>query len=181
MSGSALPTNEEQKRETNSSYANESGSLRWGVYLLVVAGALFLVHGVGFLYRTFYTPGFELGVHTLDGVTAPELASTNPEVASYINHVHVSFSGLMIAAGIGVIALAWYGVRRHQRWSLATVLLIPLVFLAFTIPVHQTVTFDFHTLQHLGPAAIGTPILLVGAVLAYHGQRPTRKPITGEA
>lgn len=133
---------------------------------------MFVVHAVGFLYRTYYTSGFELGVGELDGVTATELAVTHPEVASYVEHLHVSFAGLMIAVGIGIIALAWYGVRRGRRWALATSLFVPLVFVTFTLPIHQTVHFDFHSLLHLGPAAVGLPVLVAGGVLAYRGMAP---------
>lgn len=137
--------------------------------MIVLTGLLFIAHGIGFVYRTYYTSGFELGVDELDGVTATELAATHPGVASYIEHVHVSFAGLMIAVGLGIVALAWYGIRRGRRWALVTAVGVPLVFGAFTVPVHQTVHFEFDFLLHLGPAAFGMPILLVGAVLCSGG------------
>lgn len=145
--------------------------LRWGAYLLLAAGAAYVVHGIGFLYRTFYTSGFELGVNELDGLTAPELAGTHPDVASYIAHLHVSFAGLMIATGIGIVAITWFGVRQGQRWAWATAVGMPLVFGAFSIPVHSTVHFHFDFLLHLGPAGVGLLILLVGGVLSYVGLR----------
>lgn len=151
--------------------ADADRRLRWGAYLIATAGLMFVLHGIGFIYRTYYTSGFELGVDELDGVTATELAATHPEVASYIAHVHVSFAGLMIAVGLGIVALAWYGIRRGDGWALATALGVPLVFAAFSLPVHQTVHFEFDFLLHLGPAALGLPILIGGGVLAYRGMR----------
>lgn len=162
----------DERSETTGATATESNSrLRQGTSLIALAGVLFVLHGIGFLYRTYYTDGFELGVATLDGVTADELAATHPEVASYITHVHVSFAGLMIAAGLGVTAIAWFGIRRGDRWALGAALMVPLVFAGFTLPVHQTVRFDFDFLLHLGPAAIGLPLLLAGGFLAALGYR----------
>ena len=149
--------------------ADVSRSLRWGSYLIAVAGIGFIVNALAILYRVFFDPGFEAGVHALGGVTRSELAATNHEVVHYIDHLHVNVAGLMAAAGIAMIALAWYGVRRGQRWALATVIAIPVVFLAHSLPVHQTADFSFDAVAHLGPGLVWLPALLVGAGLAYHG------------
>lgn len=142
-----------------------------GVALLVIAGAMFVLHGIGFIYRTYFTEGFELGVDRLDGVTATELATSHPGVASYIDHLHVSFAGLLIATGVGIAGLAYFGVRQGERWALATAVAVPLVFGMISIPIHQTVHFEFDALVHLGPAAVGLPVLLLGAVLAALAMR----------
>ena len=148
-----------------------NNSLRWGVYLLIVSGSMFIVHGIGFLYRTFYSEGFELGVDTLGGITRAQLAASNPAILSYIDHLHVSMAGLMIAVGIGIVLLSWYGVRNGDQWALATAIALPVVFLAHSLPIHQSVHFDFDAILHLGPAAIGAPVMITGAVLAYVGLR----------
>lgn len=172
-------TNRHETRRTGRLPTTEDGRLRWGARLIALAGLLFVVHGIGFLYRTYYTSGFEMGVNELDGMTASELAATYPDVASYITHVHVSFAGLMIAAGIGIAALAWFGIRAGKRWALSTAFTIPLIFAAFTLPVHQTVHFHFHTLIHLGPAAIGFPLFVGGGILAALGIRSIDSPTGG--
>ncbi len=172
MAERTTTTRERSKRtetESQNIPANSNRLLRWGAYLIAVAGAMFVVHGVGFVYRTYYSSGFELGVETLGGVTRAELAASSPAVLSYIDHLHVSMAGLMVAVGIGMISLAWFGVRRGQWWAWATAIVVPVVFMAHSLPVHQTVHFEFDALLHLGPAALGAPILIAGAVSSYFG------------
>lgn len=147
----------------------DSRSLRWGAYLIAISGLGFLVNAVAMLYRAVFDPGFEAGVDALGGVTRAELAATNPEAVHYIDHLHINIAGLMAAAGVAMIALAWYGVRRGRRWAWATVIAIPVVFLVHSIPVHQTAGFSFDAVTHLGPGLVWLPALLVGAGLAYYG------------
>lgn len=149
--------------------ADSNHSLRWGAYLIGFTGGGLVVNGIAMLYRVFFTTGFEAGVETLGGVTRTELASTNHEIVHYINHLHVNVAGLMVATGIATIALAWYGIRRGQRWAWATAIALPIVFLAHSLPIHQTAGFSFDALLHLGPGAIWLPALIAGGVLAYQG------------
>lgn len=149
--------------------ADTDRKLQWGAVSIAVAGLMFVGYGLTFLYRAFYGDGFELGVHTLGDVTRAELAATNPELLYYIDHLHVNIAGLMIPVGIAMVVLAWYGVRRGQWWAYTTALVLPIVFLAFSLPMHFTGGFSYHALTHIGPAGVGGPILLVGAVLAYQG------------
>lgn len=151
--------------------ADDSRSLRWGSYLIAVAGIGFIVNALAMLYRVFFDPGFEAGVDVLGGMTRAELAATNHEAVHYIDHLHVNVAGLMVAAGIAIIALAWFGVRRGQRWALATAIAIPVVFLTHSLPIHQTAGFSFDMVAHLGPGLVWLPALLVGAGLAYRGLR----------
>lgn len=152
--------------------ADANRSLRWGAALLGLSGVGFLVNGLAMLYRVFFTDGFEAGVGTLGGVTRSELAATNHELAHYINHLHVNVAGLMVAAGIAMVALAWFGVRRGQQWALGTTVAIPVVFLVHSLPVHQTAGFSFNAVTHLGPGAVWLPLLFAGAVLAAQGLQP---------
>lgn len=151
--------------------SSADGTLRWGAYLIAISGIGFVANGVAMLYRVFYSTGFEAGVDALGGVTRAELASTNPELLHYVDHLHVNVAGLMVAAGLGVIALAWFGVRRGRRWALATSIAVPLVFLAHSLPIHRTAHFSFDALVHLGPGALWLPALVAGAILSYHGLR----------
>ncbi|WP_226480601.1 hypothetical protein [Natrinema amylolyticum] len=151
--------------------ANADRSLRWGAYLFVLSGIGLIANGLAMLYRAVFAPGFESGVGTLGGLTRGELAAINHEVAHYIDHLHVNVAGLMIAVGVAVIALAWFGIRRGQRWAWATAVALPAVFLAHSLPVHQTAGFTFDAVAHLGPGIMWVPALLVGTVLAYRGLR----------
>lgn len=145
--------------------------LRWGTYLLALSSLGFVANGLAMLYRVFFTPGFEAGVETLGGVTYAELAASNHELAHYVAHLHVNVAGLMVAAGVAMAALSWFGVRRGQRWALATTVAIPVVFLTHSLPVHGTAGFTYDALLHLGPGLVWLPALLVGGVLAALGLR----------
>lgn len=151
--------------------ADGDRSLRWGAYLIALSGIGFVANALAMLYRAFFDPGFEAGVDALGGVTRAKLAATNPEVVHYVDHLHVNVAGLMAAAGIAVIALAWFGVRRGQRWAWWTAVAIPVVFLAHSVPVHRTAGFSFDALAHLGPGLVWLPALLAGATLAHRGLR----------
>jgi hypothetical protein len=137
--------------------------------MLLATAILFLIQGLGMIYRALVENRYELGVTDLGGHTATELAAMNPAVQSYIDHLAVNLGGLMIAAGIAMGVLVWFGVRSGQRWALATVVLIPTIYGLIGLPIHQTVHFDYHQLIHLGPAGVGIPLLIVGAVLASQG------------
>jgi type IV secretory pathway VirB2 component (pilin) len=171
-------TDTSTERTTNATRASasDSRSLRWGASLIAVAGGGFVLNAVAMLYRVLYDPGFEAGVDTLGGATRAQLAASNPEVVHYIDHLHVNVAGLMAAAGIAMVALAWYGVRRGQRWSLATVVAVPVVFMAHSLPVHQTAGFSFDEVAHLAPGLLWLPALLVGAILAFHGLHTSKGP-----
>jgi hypothetical protein len=157
--------------------------LRWGSSLLVVAGLLFTFQGLGTIYRGYFQTRFEPGVHDLGGVTAHELAQQNPAVQSYIDHLAVNLGALMVVGGIAMVALVWFGVRDGQVWAYVTTLVFPVGFLLVTLPVHQTVHFHFDQVLHLGPAGIGTSIVVAGAVLAYlglQGGEPTTDASEGD-
>ena len=181
------PTTTDGERSTEAAIdstahtAPTTRAVRWGAYLLALSGLGFVANGLAMLYRVLFAPGFEAGVETLDGATRGELAATHHEVVHYIDHLHVNVAGLMVAVGIAVIALAWFGVRRGQRWAWATTIALPVVFLAHSLPVHQTAGFTFDELTHLGPGLLWLPALIVGAVLAGHGLRSVdRSPERGD-
>lgn len=163
--------NTDRTVEPTAESAEDDRRLRWGTYLLVVSSLGFVTNGLAMLYRVFYTPGFEAGVETLGGVTYAELASSNHELAHYVAHLHVNVAGLMVAAGVAMAALSWFGVRRGRRWALATAVAVPVVFLAHSLPVHGTAGFTYDALLHLGPGLVWLPALIVGAGLAAIGLR----------
>jgi hypothetical protein len=95
-----------------------------------------------------------------------ELAATHPEVAYYITHAHVALAGFIIATGIAVTALAWYGVRTGQVWAWVAAVITPVVALAIALPMHYTGGFAHNWVTHLGPIYLATLVFVVGAVLA---------------
>jgi preprotein translocase subunit Sss1 len=151
-----------------------STGLRNGAVLMALAGLAglgFVGYGVVFLYRTFFGSGFELGVSSLGGVTRADLAASNPEMLEYINHLHVAVSGLLIVAGIGVVALAWYGVRSRQWWAWATAVAIPVVSLVIALPMHYLELFAHDWVTHLGPVYLAVGLFVIGAILSYRSLR----------
>ena len=164
-------SNTENVLDAEARAAAAGRKLRWGASLLAISGVGLVANGLAMLYRAFYSAGFEAGVETLGGVTKAELAASNHELAHYVHHLHVNVAGLMVALGLGIVALSWFGVRRGQRWALATVVSLPVVFLAHSLPVHGTAEFTYDALLHLGPGAVWLPALLVGAALAFLGLR----------
>lgn len=85
----------------------------------------------------------------------------------------MNLAGTFLALGIAIAALSWFGVRNRHRWAWGTAVVLPLTFLSLSLGVHTTVSFDYYTLTHLGPAGVGAPIFVVGAVPSYYGLRTT--------
>lgn len=143
--------------------------LRLGSLLMAFSGVAFVGYGIVFLARTFFGSGFELGVATLNGVTPAQLNAVDPAVMHYINHLHVATAGFIVATGIAVAALAWYGVRDGQLWAWATALVAAVVGLGIALPMHYLDLFGHDWVTHLGPIYLATIVFVVGAVFAYRG------------
>lgn len=142
-----------------------SSRLTLGAVLVAIAGVGLVGYGILFLIRNY--AGFtELGLSSRHvGGTPEQIRRFSPDLYEYISHLHMAISGLLIALGITVIALAWYGIRRGQRWALWTVLSSVLVALAVVIPPHYA--YGIGTLGHLGPIYLDALLLVIGTVLAY--------------
>lgn len=143
--------------------------LRIGSLLMTLAGVAFIGYGVVFLARTFFGTGFELGVATLNGVTRADLNAIDPAIVHYIDHLHVATAAFIIATGIAVAALAWYGVRSGLLWAWTTAVVAAVVGLAIALPMHYVDLFTHNWVTHLGPIYLATIVFVVGAVLAYRG------------
>lgn len=138
---------------------------------MALAGVAFVGYGVVFLARTFVGTGFELGVATLNGVTPAELDAIDPAIMHYITHLHVATAAFIIATGIAIAALAWYGVRSGQLWAWATAIVAAVIGLAIALPMHYVDRFAHDWVTHLGPIYLATIVFVVGAALAYRGLR----------
>ena len=150
--------------------------VRTGSLLMALAGVSFVGYGVVFLARTFFGTGFELGVATLNGVTPAELNAIDPAIMHYINHLHVATAAFIIATGIAVAALAWYGVRAGLLWAWATAVVAAVIGLAIALPMHYMDLFAHDWLTHLGPIYLATIVFVVGAALAFRGLRAESRP-----
>ncbi|WP_222919848.1 hypothetical protein [Natrinema sp. SYSU A 869] len=151
-------------------YELERG-VRVGSLLMALAGVAFVGYGIVFLARTFFGTGFELGVATLNGVTPADLNALDPAIMHYINHLHVATAAFIIATGIAIAALAWYGVRSGQLWAWATAVVAAVIGLAIALPMHYADLFAHNWVTHLGPIYLATIVFVVGAILAYRGIR----------
>ncbi len=141
----------------------QSGS-QVGANLVLVAGIGLVGYGVMFLVRNF-TGFIELGLTAQHiGGTPEEIRAFSPHLYNYISHLQVAVAAFIIALGIGVISLAWNGIRGGQRWALWTAFLAPVVGVGVALPLHYV--YGLGTMGHLGLIYLDAGILLVGTVLA---------------
>lgn len=150
--------------------------LRLGSLLMALAGVAFIGYGVVFLVRTFFGTGFELGVATLNGVTRADLNAVDPAIVHYINHLHVAAAAFIIATGIAITALAWYGVRSGLLWAWTTAVVAAVVALGLALPMHYFDFFTHNWVSHLGPIYLATVVFVIGAGLAYRGVHSEPQP-----
>ena len=140
---------------------------RGAATLMLIAAVAFVLYGVVFFIRSFAGSGFELGVATLGGMTRAELADAYPAIAYYITHLHVATAAFIIATGIAVGALAWWGVRRGEWWAWWAAVIAPVVALALALPMHWTAgAFEHDWLTHLAPIYLATVVYVIGALWA---------------
>ena len=161
-----------ERTVTDRQYAQvDVGSSLWtGSLLMALAGVAFIGYGIVFLALNFLGGGFELGVSHLGGMTPAQL---DPTVAYYISHLHVATAGFIIATGIAVTALSWFGVRSRQQWAWATAIAAAVTGLVIALPMHYTGGFAHDWVTHLGPIYLAVVVFVVGVVLAYKGMEST--------
>ena len=141
--------------------------LSLGATLVALSGVGLVGYGIMFLVRNF-TGFIELGLSPAHvGGTPNQIRSFSPDLYEYISHLQVAVSGFIIALGVAVIALAWYGIRRGERWALLTAFLSPVIAVGVAVPLHFP--YGIATIGHLGVIYLDALILLVGTVLAYIG------------
>ncbi len=140
-------------------------SVNAGANLVALAGVGLVGYGLMFLVRNF--TGFtELGLSPdLVGGTPEQISGFSQNLYNYISHLQVALSGFIIALGLAVIALAWFGIRRGESWAMWTAFIAPVVAVGIALPLHFP--FHFATLGHLGLIYLDAAILLVGTVMSY--------------
>lgn len=143
--------------------------LEVGGRLLALAGVAVFLYGLGFLIIDF-TAFTELGLTAQQAGGAPmAISSFSQALYNYISHLQVALSAFIMAFALQLTALAWFGVRRRQRWALWTVAIGSAVAYAVAVPLHFV--YGLATLVHLGPFALVALVLIAGMVLARSGMR----------
>jgi hypothetical protein len=146
-----------------------SAPLATGANIIVLAGVGLIGYGLMFLIRNF--TGFtELGLTPEHVGGAPEeIKAFSPALYHYISHLQVAVSGFIIALGVAVVSLAWYGIRSGQRWAMWTAFITPVIGVAIALPLHFV--YGIATIGHLGLIYLDAAILLVGTVVSYRAMR----------
>ncbi len=143
-----------------------ASSVTLGPTLVAVAGLGLVGYGVMFLVRNF-TGFIELGLTpALVGATPDQIRAFSPDLYEYISHLQVAVSAFIIALGVAVISLAWYGIRAGHKWALWTAFLAPVIGVAIALPLHFV--YGIGTIGHLGLIYLDAAILLVGTVVSYN-------------
>ena len=136
-----------------------------GAKVVALAGIGLIGYGILFLIWNF-TGFIEIGLTPdLAGGTPEEIAAFSPQLYDYISHVQVALGGLIIALGVAVVTLAWFGIRTGQKWALWTAFITPVIALVISLPMHYVYGLD--TLGHLGPIYLDIVILIAGTLMSY--------------
>jgi sterol desaturase/sphingolipid hydroxylase (fatty acid hydroxylase superfamily) len=143
-----------------------------GSGLVIAAGIALIIYGIVFLFRNFN--GFiELGLTPAHiGATPDQIRSFSPRLFNYISHLQVAIAGFIMALGIAVISLAWYGMRQGMSWAASTVLLVVITAVTVTLPLHYV--YGLATLGHLGSLYVDVAALIVGALLSLRTKTDDR-------
>jgi hypothetical protein len=143
-----------------------ASSVNAGANVVALAGVGLVGYGIMFLIRNFN--GFiELGLtpeHV--GGTPEQIQAFSQNLYNYISHLQVAVAAFIIALGVAVIALAWFGIRNGERWAMWTAFITPVIGVAIALPLHFT--YGIGTLGHLGLIYLDAVILLVGTVMSYN-------------
>ena len=138
--------------------------LEVGARLMALGGAAVFLYGLLFLIIDF-TSFVELGLSSQQvGGSGSAIDAFSPALYDYISHLQVALSAFLMAFGLQLAALAWFGVRRGERWALWTAAAASALAYAVAVPLHFV--YGFATLVHLGPFAAVAAVLIAGTWLA---------------
>jgi hypothetical protein len=149
--------------------------MKLGANLVALAGAGMIAYGIAFLVRNF--TGFtELGLTAeLVGGTPEAIAAFSPRLYNYISHLHVAIAGLIIGLGLAVVALAWFGIRAGQRWTVWSAFAAPAIAFAIMLPIHHA--HGLATLGHVGPGYLAMLLLIAGTLLAHRANAVSKRRV----
>ena len=158
---------------TARTYPQEPSVLKWGVYLMSLAGLAFIGYGAVFFVLNFTGHFLELGIGSGQVASGKdEITAFDNDLYHYISHLHIALSGFIASTGLAVVALSWFGVRRRQMWAWGAAVAAPVLALAVALPAHYPWGFD--TLGHLGLVYLATVVFVVGAFLSLKALLETR-------
>jgi hypothetical protein len=139
--------------------------LALGSTLMALAAIGFVGYGLLFLVRNFSGSYLELGIGPNEVQSSKEqIEAFDGDLFHYIQHIQIALAGFIMAAGVAIAALAWFGVRRGVLWTYVTAIAVPVLALGVALPAHYP--YDLDTIGHLGFPYLATAVFLVGAGLA---------------
>jgi hypothetical protein len=143
--------------------------LEVGARLIAIGGVAVFAYGLLFLIIDF-TTFTEIGLSANQvGGDPSALYHFSPALYNYISHLQVGISGFMMAFAVQLTGLAWFGVRRGERWALWTAAASAAVAYIVAVPLHFV--YGLATPLHLGPFALVALVLLCGIWIARTGMR----------
>ena len=136
-----------------------------GSALMALAALGFVGYGLVFFARNFSGSFLELGIGPNEVQSSREqIEAFDKDLFHYIQHIQIALSGFIMAAGVAIAALAWFGVRRGLRWAYVTAVVVPVLALGVALPAQYPYHLD--TVGHLGFPYLATAVFVVGAGLA---------------
>lgn len=139
--------------------------LAQGSAVMALAALGFVGYGLLFFARNFSGSFLELGIGPNEVQSSKEqIEAFDTDLFHYIQHLQIALSGFIMAAGVAIAALAWFGVRRGLLWTYVTAVAVPVLALAVAVPAHYPYHLD--TIGHLGFVYLVVAIFVVGAGLA---------------
>ena len=134
---------------------------------MTLGAAAFIGYGVLFVIRNFSDSFLELGIGPGEvDVGKTQIQSFSPTLAHYIAHLHLAVAGFLVATGVAVGFLAWFGVRPGSV-GLGGAVAAPVLALAVALPAHYPYNLD--TAGHLGSIYVATVVFVAGALAALVG------------
>jgi len=135
---------------------------------MTLGGLGFIFYALIFFIRNFTGSFLELGITATEvNVGKSEIIAFSPSLYNYISHLHVAVSGFIAAAGLAVVFLSWYGVRKGEMWAWMGAVATPVLGLAVALPLHYV--YGFATWGHLGLIYADTLLFVIGAIVTLIG------------
>ena len=148
----------------NQARTTDQPLLRIGSWLMILAAVGFIGYAILFFIRDFSDQFLELGIGPNEvNVSAGQIRDFSPSLYQYMSHLQIALSGFIAAAGIAVVFLVAYGVRRGMLWAWVGAVVTPVFALLVALPSHYPNHFD--TMGHLGLIYLATLIFTAGAVM----------------
>lgn len=158
-------------RTTVADLSAPADRLELGARLIALAGVAVFLYGFLFLIVDF-TSFTELGLTAQQvGGDPSAIHSFSSGLYNYISHLQVAISGFLMAFSVQLMGLAWFGIRRGQRWALWTAAGSTALAYVVVVPLHFF--YGLATLVHLGPFGLVALVLIAGTWSASTGMRST--------